>query len=127
MFEQNKRQLRITTPLGKDKLLLLAFQGREAVSQLFRYELQAAWNDRTTLLPFDQLLGKKITVELDPAAGHTRYFSGIVNRITQGVRDDNFTYYTLEVVPQLWLLDRKLDSRTFQHVTIGDDGAFLYS
>jgi len=120
MFEQNQRQLRITTPLGKDKLLLLAFQGREAVSQLFRYELQVAWNDRNSLLPFDQLLGKKITVEINPAAGHTRHFNGIVNRITQGVRDDNFTYYTLEVVPQLWLLDRKLDSRTFQHITIPD-------
>ena len=40
--------------------------------------------------------------------------------MSQGDRDENFTYYNLEVVPQLWLLDRKLRSRTFQHITVPD-------
>ena len=35
-------------------------------------------------------------------------------------RDEHFTYYSLEVVPELWLLDRKLRSRTFQHINVPD-------
>src|ERR1039458_9832662 len=49
-----------------------------------------------------------------------RYFNGMVSRVTQHERDEVFTYYALEVVPELWLLDRKLCSRTFQHITVPD-------
>ena len=87
--------------------------------KLFHFELKTAWGDKTKLLPFDQLLGKKVTVEISPGK-NKRYFNGIVCKVTQDERDENFTYYTLEVVPQLWLLDRKLCSRTFQHITVPD-------
>ncbi|MCX6626103.1 MAG: contractile injection system protein, VgrG/Pvc8 family, partial [Candidatus Solibacter sp.] len=118
-FEQTDRPLKLTTPLGPDALILVEVQGREAISQLFHFELRTAWGDKTKLLPFDQLLGKKVTVEMSPAK-NKRYFNGIVCRVSQGGRDEKFTYYTLEVVPQLWLLDRKLNSRTFQHITVPD-------
>jgi type VI secretion system secreted protein VgrG len=119
MYEQTDRPIKLTTPLGANALLLVGLQGREAISQLFHFELKTAWNDKTKLLPFDELLGKKITVEISPSE-NKRYFNGIVSRVSQGDRDENFTYYSLEVVPQLWLLDRKLRSRTFQHITIPD-------
>ncbi len=119
MFAQTDRPLKLTTPLGPDALTLVEFQGREAISQVFHFELKTVWSDKTKLLPFDQLLGKKVTVEITPAK-NKRYFNGIVCKVTQGGRDEHFTYYTLEVVPQLWLLDRKLCSRTFQHVSVPD-------
>ena len=119
MFVQTDRPLKLTTPLGPDALILVGFQGSEAISQLFHFELQTAWGDKTKLLPFDQLLGKKVTVEISPAK-NKRYFNGIVCKVTQGGRDENFTSYTLEVVPQLWLLDRKLRSRTCQHISVPD-------
>ncbi len=119
MYEQTDRPMKLTTPLGANALLLVGLQGREAISQMFHFELKTAWNDNSKLLPFDQLLGKKVTVEISPGK-NKRYFNGIVCKVTQGERDENFTYYTLEVVPQLWLLDRKLCSRTFQHITVPD-------
>ena len=119
MYEQTDRPMKLTTPLGPNALLLVGLQGREAISQMFHFELKTAWDDKTKLLPFDQLLGKKVTVEISPSK-NKRYFNGIVCKVTQGERDENFTYYTLEVVPQLWLLDRKLCSRTFQHITVPD-------
>jgi len=126
MYEQTDRPIKLTTPLGANALLLVGLQGREAISQLFHFELKTAWNDKTRLLPFDELLGKKVTVEISPSE-NKRYFNGIVSRISQGDRDENFTYYSLEVVPQLWLLDRKLRSRTFQHITIPDILKELYT
>ena len=119
MYEQTDRPMKLTTPLGPNALLLVGLQGREAISQMFHFELKTAWGDKTKLLPFDQLLGKKVTVEISPGK-NKRYFNGIVCKVTQGERDENFTYYTLEVVPQLWLLDRKQCSRTFQHITVPD-------
>ena len=119
MFEQTDRPMKLTTPLGPNALLLVGLQGREAISHMFHFELKTAWDDKNKLLPFDQLLGKKVTVEISPGQ-NKRYFNGIVCKVTQGERDENFTYYTLDVVPQLWLLDRKLSSRTFQHVTVPD-------
>ena len=119
MFAQIDRPLILTTPLGKDALLLLGFQGREAISEMFRFELQTAWEDQKNLLPFDQLLGKKVTIEMTYSA-NKRYINGMVSRITQGFRDDKFTYYVLEVVPELWLLGRKQDCRTFQQIAVPD-------
>jgi type VI secretion system secreted protein VgrG len=119
MFAQTDRPLSLTTPLGADKFLLLGFQGREAVSELFRFELQAAWQDTKAPLEFDKLLGQKITIQI-LSLQNKRYINGMVSRITQGHRDDNFIYYVLEVVPELWLLDRKLRSRIFQQITVAD-------
>src|ERR1022692_3261774 len=117
-FEQTDRPMKLTTPLGAHALILVGLEGREAISQMFYFELKAAWGDLTKLLPFDQLLGKKVTVEISFAdSGNTRYINGMVSRVTQHERDEVFTYYALEVVPELWLLDRKQSSRTFQHIT----------
>ncbi len=119
MFAQTDRPLQLTTPLGADKLLPLGFQGREAISELFRFELQTAWQDTEEKLEFDKLLGKKITIEL-AIREHKRYINGMVSRITQGYRDKHFIYYVLEVVPDIWTLSRKRRSRTFQHLTVPD-------
>jgi type VI secretion system secreted protein VgrG len=118
-FEQTDRPMKLTTPLGANALIMVGLEGREAISQMFYFELRTAWVDQTKLLPFDQLLGKKVTVEIS-FTDNKRYFNGIVSKITQHDRDEVFTYYTLEVVPELWLLDRKQCSRTFQHITVPD-------
>ena len=48
------------------------------------------------------------------------YFHGIVNRVGQGARDDTFISYRLEVVPPIWLLTRRVQSRIFQHQSVPD-------
>ncbi len=119
LFEQTDRPMKLTTPLGPNALILVGLEGREALSEMFHFELRTAWVDNSKLLPFDQLLGKKVTAEIS-SPDNQRYFNGIVSKVTQQERDENFTYYTLEVVPDLWLLDRKLCSRTFQHINVPD-------
>src|ERR1035441_6396694 len=89
-FEQTDRPLKLTTPLGQDALVMVALHGREAISQLFHFQLDAVWVDNTKLLPFDVLLGKKVTAEISSVSPgeNTRYFNGIVSRITQRERDE---------------------------------------
>ena len=120
-YTQRDRPLQITTPLPDDSLLLTELRGREAISELFHFELSTV-AELGTQVPFDQILGHKITVKIETIAesGNFRYISGICKRISQGERTEEFTNYYLEVVPQFWLLTHTVRSRIFQQKTVPD-------
>src|SRR5579872_1057 len=118
-YAQADRPLAITTPLGKDILLLTALRGREAISKLFSFQLDLLAESNHEIV-FDSLLGKNVTVEMRLEDGTTRYFNGLVKSFSQGGRDENWVRFRAEMVPQLWLLSKKVRSRIFQHVTVPD-------
>jgi type VI secretion system secreted protein VgrG len=109
--------LTLTTPLGPGALALTALSGSEALSDLFRFRLEAV-ADNSRQIPFGALLGQQIVVRVEPAAGPVRYFNGICARVSQGQRDARVTAYELEVVPSFWLLARRAQSRAFQRLSI---------
>jgi type VI secretion system secreted protein VgrG len=118
-YSQANAPMELTTPLGPDALLLTGFTGREGISQLFQFQLDLlAENGRD--IAFDKLLGQPVSIRLALGGGKNRYFHGIVSRLSQGMRDDNFTSFRAEVVPQFWLLTRRKQSRIFQHVSVPD-------
>jgi type VI secretion system secreted protein VgrG len=114
---QASRPLQIITPLGPDALFLVGLSGREALSQLFRFDLELL-ADNGREIAFDKLLGQPVSIGLALGGGKGRYFNGIVSRFSQGARDTTFTRYRAEVVPQFWLLTRRVQSRIFQHQTV---------
>lgn len=119
-YQQQNRPIEVSTPLGKDVLLLVGFTAHEAISQLFHFQLELL-AEKTADVAFDKLLGQKVTIRQGlPGSGKNRFFSGICNRISQGEQDDDFTSYRMELVPQFWLLTRKAQSRIFQHISVPD-------
>lgn len=116
---QDKRPLKVNTPLGKDAIFITSFSAREGISQLFQYYLELIAPNNSDV-PFDRLLGQKVTVELATLQDKSRFFNGIVSRFSQGQRDLDFTTYRAEIVPQFWLLTRKWESRIFQHISVPD-------
>ena len=119
-YTQAKRPLVITTPLGKDVLLLASFKGQEAISQMFRFQVDMLAK-LDTKISFDAILGQSVTIELvNSPDSSKRHFNGIVNRFTSGRRDETFAHYRAEIVPKLWLLSKKSQSKIFQHLTIPD-------
>lgn len=119
LYTQAHRPLKIFTPLGPDVLLLAGFSGREAISELYRFRLQLV----TALgipIPFEKLLGQPVAVELDLPGGITRYVHGLVASFAQGQRDEFFTHFEAEIVPQFWLLTQKVQSRIFQQQSVPD-------
>src|SRR5208283_4051262 len=97
-FEQAESSLfTITTPLGKDKLLLKGFRGSEGMSRLFRFELDLLSED--TGIKYTDIIGKSVTISLKQADGTFRYFNGVISRFGQGGADNNFTAYHAEMVP----------------------------
>ena len=64
-YVQADRLLQVTTPLGKDQLLLIGLNGTESISSLYRFQLELIAENQTET-PFDKLLGKKITASYTP-------------------------------------------------------------
>lgn len=117
---QEGRLIALTTPLGKDVLLLKGFTGHEGISELFSFQLNALAENKRDV-PFEKLLGQKATVMMQlPKNGKKRYISGIISKVGEVGRDQDFTAYRLELVPQLWLLTKRMQSRIFQHLSVVD-------
>ena len=120
-YTQTNRLISVTTPLGTDVLLLVEFLAQEGISQLFQYRLELlAPNDKVSQVDFSKLVGQKIGVQLTLPGDKKRHFHGICNRVSQGEPDEHLTAYTMEVVPQFWLLTRKSQSRIFQQLAVPD-------
>jgi type VI secretion system secreted protein VgrG len=118
-YAQAQRQLSVTTPLGKDALLLTGFRGHEEVSGLFAFELELK-GDRAQRVDFAAVLGQPVGVTLTQAGGGTRHFHGIVSRFQQGGRDREFITYRATLVPQLWLWTQRADCRIFRRLSVPD-------
>src|SRR5262249_49723890 len=118
-YTQTHRPMELTTLLGPDVLLLAGLTGREGISQLFQFQLDLlAQNGRE--IAFDKLLGQPVAIRLALGDGKHRDFHGSVSRLSQGMRDETFTSFRAEVVPRLWLLTRRVQSRIFQHLSVPD-------
>ena len=112
-FVQTALPVHITTPFGANKLLVRSFRGEEAISELFRYDLELYSEDAS--LDFTQIVGKAVTLQIQLSDGSFQYVNGIVGRFTQAGRDERFTTYLAELRPSLWMLTMSTDCRIFQN------------
>ena len=118
-YRQQERPIAVFTPLGPDALLLTGFRGEEGLSRPFRFQLDLLAEDPQKVA-FDRLLGNRVSVRLKLADDRERYWSGICSQVSEIERDVVFTHYHLEMVPQLWLLSRRAQSRIFQNLNVPD-------
>ncbi|MFL6235509.1 MAG: type VI secretion system Vgr family protein [Thermoanaerobaculia bacterium] len=117
-WTQDETYLSISTPLGKDKLLLRGFAGEERISELFHFSLRM--QSETFDLDFTQIVGKSATITVVLADGSNRYINGIVSRFVQAGADQRFATYQAELVPWLWLCDLTADCQIFQSKSTPD-------
>jgi type VI secretion system secreted protein VgrG len=114
---QDTRIGSLQTPLGKDVLVLVSFEGREGLSELFEWRIEAVSEQEN--IDFDAALGRACTVVLK-TYGEERDFSGtLVEAHWLGVRGVHYAY-RLVLRPWLWLLSRTSDCRIFSDKTAPD-------
>ncbi len=119
-YVQQNRKFRVTTPLGENTLLLKAFSGTDEISRPFRFQVEMIAENRQKV-SFAGILGEKVTVHLLLADESTeQHFNGVCVRFAQAGRDENFTLYRAELVPEFQLLSRKAQSRVFQRKNVPD-------
>lgn len=115
-YTQEKRLLSLTTPLGKDVLLLSAFTGQEEMSRLFSFQLDML-SEKESIAARD-IVGKEVSWTVGRADKELRPFHGVVSRFSAGtMRGRILREYRAEVVPWLWFLTRTADCRIFQNKT----------
>ena len=96
---------------------VVAFTGREAVSEPFRFELRLASRDPD--VDPAAVLGARATLTrhrgLDPVPVH-----GVVTELDLGAQSPDRASYRAVLAPQLWRLSLARQSRVFQDVTVPD-------
>ena len=123
-YSQKERMCRVVSPLGDDALLVERMYAREAISELFVFELELL-SERDDIA-FDEVVGKSLTVTLDMENGKQRHFNGVVSRFAAGPTRGRFASYRAEVVPTLWVLTRRSGCRIYQHLSVPDIAKKLF-
>jgi type VI secretion system secreted protein VgrG len=100
--------------LDEDLFRVLRVQGREGISTLFRFELELASLDEE--VDFDAVVGHEATLVWKVAEGE-RLTHGIVERLEQTGRGRKLTRYAAGLVPRVWPLTLRRQSRVFQPAT----------
>lgn len=115
---QEDSRIAISTPLGKDVLLLRGFSGKEAISQPFHFDLDLLSENDS--FKFEDIVGKNVTLRIFDLDGSERYWNGFISRFSQGSRERQLTTYHAEMVPWLWFLTQTTDCRIFQNQKVPD-------
>ncbi|OMG54745.1 Rhs element Vgr protein [Azonexus hydrophilus] len=112
LLSQHARLLEITTALPEAALLVERFSGREAVNELFRFEIDCI-STSATLEP-QALTGEEITLRLLQADGSKRVWHGYVTEALQLGADGGLARYRLIMEPWLAFLRLRCDNHVFQ-------------
>jgi type VI secretion system secreted protein VgrG len=108
----NETHFSLTIEGLEHDLQVLAFTGREAISQPFRFDVELV-SERPDL-DLRSLLHKAAFLSLPTGNG----FHGMIHRVAQGESGKRLTRYQLAIVPQLAYLAHRTDQRIFQHLTV---------
>lgn len=102
---------------GEDFFQVAEFTATEGMSQLFELDLLLMCTDASIAL--GKAVGKTAVFTSESIIGE-RYFHGIVSEIQVAGRGRTLVRYRVKVVPRLWLLSRRRDSRIFQEMSTPD-------
>jgi type VI secretion system secreted protein VgrG len=123
-YTQAGRPISINVPtLKTDELLLEKVQGTEGIGQPFRFELELLAEAE---VDFGKVLGEKASIRLALPNGTQRTIHGIISRLSQAGwvpgpdGPATFIRYRAELVPALWLLGQRVQTRVFQHRSVKD-------
>ncbi|KXF83006.1 type VI secretion system Vgr family protein [Enterovibrio coralii] len=96
----------------EETLSVIAFEGEESLSEPYRFAIEAA--SRSAMLRADSIVDMPATLTMWENGEATRFFSGIVSQFVQGDTGHHHTYYSLVLVPELFRLSLRQNSRIFQ-------------
>lgn len=117
---QQDRILRLTTPLGADRLVAECLRGEEGISRPYELTVTALSNDAGIALK--SLIGQPVLLELMTATSRDalRPFHGHVTAVRMLGADGGLARYELTIGPWYAFLALGRDSRVFQEQTVFD-------
>ena len=119
MITQDNRPIAITTPFGKDKLLLRSFTYAEALNGDFQIDAALVATDQT--LVYDTIVGQPVSIRMTLDKGSApRRFHGVVASFQQQGRESNLAHYSVTILPWFKFLDQTADCKIFQNESVPD-------
>ena len=115
---QDGRTGKLATPLAKDKLCLVRFEGTEAMGELFEFRIEAVSTEPN--IDFNKALGRYFSVHLDTADNVGRDFSGILTEGRWVGTRLNLQLYRLLLRPWPWLLSLRSECRIYPNMSPKD-------
>lgn len=115
---QDKRVAKLTTPLGRDVVVLSSFHGTEGLGELFEYTLEVLSEEEN--IDFDKAIGQACTIKLDAYRGKERFFNGILTLARWAEKQDDYYKYHMVLRPWFYLLGYKADCRIFLDKNVKD-------
>jgi type VI secretion system secreted protein VgrG len=116
---QDGRSAELTTPLGKDVLVLTEFSASEGLNELFEYLIEGVSEQEN--IDFDKAIGQGCMIKMKTDDGKTRIFHGVMTEAQWlGQADKEIYLYRVVLRPWLWLLGHKADCRIFLDKNVKD-------
>ena len=103
--------------LDVEVLRVTSFRGVEGISQLGTFHVELCSDDPD--VDFDALVGEKACLAWK-GLEETRWLHGIVAEFEITGHGRALTYYSARIVPKMWLLTRRWQSRIFQNLATAD-------
>lgn len=114
---QDTRLLRFYSPLaGAKKLFPESIRGEAALSQTFAYHVRLIAQDAA--IDLKDLIAKNVTVGVQLQQGSEYPVNGYVSQFAFSHSDGGLAYYDAEIVPWLWYLNFRINSRIFQDQSV---------
>jgi type VI secretion system secreted protein VgrG len=111
------REVIVKTKL-EDAFTFRHMHGREALSELFDYQVELLSDDDGIAL--EEILGTPLMLAMGLQGGGTRYFHGHVVQFAYAGTDGSYACYHARVRPWLWFLSTTTDCRIFQNLAVPD-------
>lgn len=117
-FNQDRRLLRVKSPLDDESLLVHRFSGSEAVSRPFDFTVELL--SPYAYLELKTLIGQPLRITLQTHGNQERHFHGYVREFARTGSDGGFARYEAKLSPWFWFLGQRTNCRIFQDRNIVD-------
>ncbi|MFV8783873.1 type VI secretion system Vgr family protein [Microbulbifer sp. SA54] len=117
-INQDKRMIRIKSPLGNDAFIATAIHGEEHISKPFRYQVSLLSDQHD--ISQDKIVGKAVTASIH-YAGKVRHLNGYVTNFSMhDVNAEGMRQYEAVIQPGLWFTKLSAKNRIFEKKTAKD-------
>ena len=103
---------------GRDDFSVYAFNGREAVSEPYEFQLELI--HRHAGLKLTPFIGAPARLVIWDISGTPRYVHGLVREMRRLHKGNVFTHYQCILVPRFWFLSQNRNHRIFQQASVPD-------
>ncbi len=118
-FDETRRLLRFYGPLlGDKRLFIQSITGSAALSEVGHCTLRLL--SLHAGIDLKEVLSKNVTVTIKLADGREHPINGYISRFRFSHSDGGLAYYEADLVPWLWYLDKRVNSRIFQQMNVLD-------